>query len=404
MYKNNKKIKQGLFLFLLLILFIICAGQFSQLTTYGYNSPPSENNINLVFEALKYERAINVLAMVLIGIALLMLFIRNHGYSSITAVFLGLSIGLPLYMLVKAAFNGHDIMAAGGVDLLLYAEFAATSLLIAMGAPIGRLRVEQYALMSLMFIPAYIFNEWLINASGYFPGFFDTGGSLGLHAFGAYFGLGVVANTYRLFVNKSAWESSYSSNILCLTGTMVLWAFWPSFNSTLVAPDRVVLTGINTLFALCGSTISTCIFTKMLRGKFECSDIANAALAGGVSISAVCNITTPSFSLLIGLAAGCLTTLGYVYVSPRVESILKGTDAGGIQNLHGMPGIFGGLISILLTGNVVVQLAGIVVTVVTAFVCGRITGGVIMLMSYKEYLYNDGDEFMPPNCEYNAEK
>lgn len=42
------------------------------------------------------------------------------------------------------------------------------------------------------------------------------------------------------------------------------------------------LTVLNTVLALCGSTLATYVFSKLIRGKIEVEDIANAALAGGV--------------------------------------------------------------------------------------------------------------------------
>ncbi|HZK86806.1 MAG TPA: ammonium transporter, partial [Syntrophomonas sp.] len=305
-------------------------------------------NIGVVFDTLKYERSIHILAMLLVGFGFLMVFVRNHGYSSITATFLVVSLALPLYMLIKS-FGGHNFsMATINIDTFLCAEFAAASLLIAIGAPLGRLKMEQVFVMALLFIPAYILNEWLILESGFFNGFLDTGGSVVIHAFGAYFGLGVVTNTLAKFKNAPNIESDANSNQFMLLGSMMLWLFWPSFTSALVSPDRVVLTAINTVFALCGATLSTYIFSKMIRGKIEIADIANAALAGGVAIGSICNMTNPGYAMLIGIVAGALSTIGYAIIAPKVERFIKGTDTCGVHNLHGMPGIFGGLTGMLI--------------------------------------------------------
>lgn len=346
-----------------------------------------------IFDTLKYERSIHILAMLLVGFGFLMVFIRNHGYTSITATFLSVSIAIPMYMIIKS-FGGEEFaMSTISIDTLLFAEFAAASLLIAIGAPLGRLKMDQYIIMGLLFVPAYIFNEWLILESGIFKGFVDTGGSVVIHAFGAYFGLGVVANTFSKFKDDAACESNPSSNQLCLIGSMVLWLFWPSFTSAIVAPERVVLTAINTIFALCGATIATYIFSKIIRGKLEIEDIANAALAGGVAIGSTCDITTPGYAMLIGIAAGALSVVGYSIIAPKVQKLIKGTDTCGINNLHGMPGILGGVVAIFITGNAEIQLLGIVVTVVVAFVFGKLTGAVIGLLGKKEIPYSDADEF-----------
>ncbi|HWP96559.1 MAG TPA: ammonium transporter [Syntrophomonadaceae bacterium] len=361
------------------------------------NSTPTtaaQGDMGTVFDTLKYGRSIHILAMLLVGFGFLMVFVRKHGYSSITATFLVVSIALPMYMLLKSYGGLHFSLATINIDTFLMAEFAAASLLIAIGAPLGRLKMEQYFLMALLFIPAYILNEWLILDSGYLKGFLDTGGSVVIHAFGAYFGLGVVTHTLSRFKEAPDCESDATSNQFALLGSMILWLFWPSFTSALVSPDRVVLTAINTVFALCGATMSTFIFSRLLRGKIEIADIANAALAGGVAIGSICNMTNPGYALLIGIAAGALSTLGYAVIAPRVERLIQGTDTCGVHNLHGMPGIFGGLTGIIITGAAGVQVLGILATVIIAFVCGKITGFIISLVGSKEIPYNDEEEFL----------
>lgn len=354
--------------------------------------PTVTENLADVFDALKYEKSIHVLAMLLVGFGFLMVFVRKHGFSSVTATFLMVSIALPLYMLIKSYF-GHEFSIVS-IDSFILAEFAAASLLIAIGAPLGRLKMDQYIALAFLFIPAYILNEWLILESGMFKGFVDVGGSVVIHVFGAYFGLGVIANTLAKFENKPQCENNAVSNQFCLIGSMVLWIFWPSFTSALVAPNEVVITAINTVFALCGATLATYVFTRLLRGKIEIEDIANAALAGGVAIGSVCNTTTPGYAMLIGVAAGAISTMGYVVIAPKVEKLIRGTDTCGVHNLHGMPGIFGGLVGIFISGTPGIQLGGIALTVAIALICGKITGVIIRLLGQKEIPYADEDEFI----------
>jgi len=347
-----------------------------------------------IFDTVKYGSSINILAMLLVGFGFLMVFVRNHGYGSITATFIVVSVAIPFYMLIKSYGSGDFAMSTVNIDTFIFAEFAAASLLITIGAPLGRLKMEQYFLLGILFVPAYILNEWLILESGYFQGFLDTGGSIVIHAFGAYFGLGFVSNTLSKFEKDPSCEADKNSNQLCLIGSMMLWIFWPSFTSALVAPTQIVLTVINTVFALCAATLATFLFSKMIRGKIEIEDIANAALAGGVAIGSTCNVATPGMSLLIGLCAGALSTVGYAIIAPKVEKLIRGTDTCGVHNLHGMPGVLGGLSAIVITHNPGVQIAGILATVVIAFACGKVAGVVVSLMGKKEKPYNDEDEFL----------
>lgn len=343
-----------------------------------------------IFDTLCYNRSIHILAMLLLGFGFLMVFVRGHGYSSIAATLLAVSISIPIYMLIKSYMGEGSVL---DIVPFLFAEFAAASLLIAIGAPLGRLKIEQYMLLSLLFVPIYFLNEWLILESGMFAGFQDTGGSVVIHAFGAYFGMGLVATTAKKFKDAPACEEDATSNQFCLLGSLILWVFWPSFTSAVAAPDRVLLTAINTVFALCGASIATIIMSKLIRGKISVEDMANAALAGGVAIGSTCDIASPGFSMIVGILAGMLSVIGYNIIAPRWQKLIGGTDTCGVHNLHGMPGLLGGLSALVLCGNVKVQLSAMVVTVVIAFVGGRIVGAILGLMGSKPVAYSDEEEF-----------
>ena len=159
-----------------------------------------DNATRTIFDSITYARSIHILAMLLVGFGFLMAFLRGHEFTSLTATFLAVAIAIPVYMLVKSFLPGEfEVMEIGG---FLFAEFAAASLLICMGAVLGRLKMDQYFVLAILFTIAYIFNEWLLLESGLFKGFLDTGGSVAIHAFGAYFGLGVVATTEKKFRDK----------------------------------------------------------------------------------------------------------------------------------------------------------------------------------------------------------
>lgn len=345
-----------------------------------------------IFDSISYARSIHILAMLLVGFGFLMVFLRGHEFTSLTATFLAVSIAIPVYLLVKSFLPGEfEVMNISG---FLYAEFAAASLLICMGAVLGRLKMDQYFVLSILFTVAYIFNEWLLLESGLFEGFLDTGGSVAIHAFGAYFGLGVVATTAKKFQDKPGPKTNKVSNEFCLLGSMVLWLFWPSFTSAVVAPELGYSTVLNTVLALCGSTLATYVFSKLIRGKIEVEDIANAALAGGVCIGSTCSTANPGFAMVIGICAGTLSTLGFSIIAPKVCKLIRGTDTCGVHNLHGMPGLLGGLFGIAITGNVGVQVGAAVATVVVGLVLGRVCGAILGLFGTKEVPYSDEGDFL----------
>jgi ammonium transporter Rh len=127
-------------------------------------------------------------------------------------------------------------------------------------------------------------------------------------------------------------------------------------------------------------------------------DMANAALAGGVAIGSTCNIVSPTGAFAIGLLAGAVSVIGYVFIQPRLEVRFKIIDTCGVHNLHGMPGLLGALTAIVVVpGIAAAQLIGIIFSVVFAFVTGLIAGAAIKATGTTRLAYEDSEEFA--HCE-----
>jgi len=169
-----------------------------------------------------------------------------------------------------------------------------------------------------------------------------------IHAFGAYFGLAVAyifsTSESRVRTNN---HSVYTSDTFSMLGTIFLWMFWPSFNGALAVDggqqQRVV---INTVLSLCVScTVTFCYSTIIHDGKFEIVEIQNATLAGGVAVGCSANLLIgPWGAMLIGFVAGTISTFGFAFLTPFLEETIGLHDTAGIHNLHGMPGVLGGLV------------------------------------------------------------
>lgn len=350
-------------------------------------------------EVQQYNFAIHILAMLLVGFGFLMVFVQRYGYSATTGTYLVVAVGLPVYFLLRSkGMLTAEAVPTHSIKGLLLAEFAVASALIATGAVLGRVRLHQYALLALIMVPLYMLNEWLVldGGLGVTKGFVDSAGSIIIHAFGAYFGLGLaVALTREPHLGKEI-PGDTTSNRFSMIGSMVLWLFWPSFCCAVVPPEQVATTAVNTILALCGATLSTCVCSAFFnQRKVMIGDIANAALAGGVAIGAVCNAVSSPMALLIGAVAGALCVVGYSVVQSKIKNVCKIVDTCGVHNLHGMPGLLGGLAAIVVVPGIAKpQLVGIAVTLVLALVGGLAAGFIIRATGTKKNIYEDHEEFI----------
>jgi len=394
----------------------LCFTAFSSIALFllcfsGWASAAAPTEINEARLVAQYNYSINILAMLLVGFGFLMVFVRRYGFSATTGTYLVVATGLPLYILLRAnGIFGHALTPQS-VDAVIYAEFAVAAGLIAMGAVLGRLRVFQYALLALSIVPVYLLNEWLVldNASGLTEGFQDSAGSIAIHTFGAYFGLGVSIVLTTAAQRAQPIESDATSDRFSMLGSMVLWLFWPSFATAIVPFEQMPQTIVNTLLALCGATLATYFLSALFhKGKASIVDMANAALAGGVAIGSVCNVVGPVGAFVIGLLGGAISVVGFVFIQPMLESKAKMIDTCGVHNLHGLPGLLGGFSAILVVpGIAVTQLTGIGITLALALVGGMIAGALIRLTGTTKQAYEDSHEFTHlagPEDEHKAEK
>jgi ammonium transporter Rh len=324
-----------------------------------------------------------------------MVFVKKYGRSALTATFLLVSISLPLYISIK----GLDLFESKGeIEQLILAEFGAASLLIAAGAILGRIKIFQYLILGLLFIPFYMLNELIVVADYFhFVGkIADTGGSIVIHAFGALFGIAAAISLTTIKDMEVSIESDATSDKYSVLGSMVLWVFWPSFCAALVPVAAIPHTVVNVFIALCGSTLATYIASVLIRGKVCVADIANAALAGGVAIGATCDFATHPQAMIIGIIAGTISTIGFAILQGKQQKFHKLIDTCGVSNLHGIPGIFGGLAAIIIVPNldIYAQLKGILVTIAIAIVAGLLCGKIISLFGKTNEIYNDCAEFI----------
>jgi ammonium transporter Rh len=246
-------------------------------------------------------------------------------------------------------------------------------------------------------------NEWIILENGWGiiskGAFIDTGGSIVIHTFGALFGLGLVIAINRKKDTAVPIESDYTSDRFSMLGSMVLWVFWPSFCAALVPPELVPYTAINVVIALCGSTLATYFASLGLRRKILIADIANASLAGGVAIGATCASANHPTAFLIGILGGTLSTIGFAIIQPKIEKTFRMVDTCGVTNLHGWPGLMGGIAALFIVQGIdgSAQLAGIGITILIAVAMGYIVGRIVIASGRIKKPYDDAAEVLHAN-------
>jgi len=300
--------------------------------------------------------------MMFIGFGFLMTFLKRYGFGSVGFNFLLAAFILQWATLTHGfirEINSESHTIYVDIVTLINSDFASAAVLISFGAVLGKVSMLQLIVMALFEIVVYQVNELIVFDRLHAT---DTGDSLVVHIFGAYFGLAVARVLYHSDIKKNEEKESsvYHSDIFAMIGTIFLWLFWPSFNGATAVDEGRVRAVINTYFSLTASTIVTYAVSKLVtKEKFSMVHIQNSTLAGGVAVGTVADmIIQPWGAMLVGGVAGTLSVLGYSYITPVLNKKLKIHDTCGVNNLHGMPGIMSGFAGILAAGIATPELYG----------------------------------------------
>ncbi|EFB18483.1 hypothetical protein PANDA_016696, partial [Ailuropoda melanoleuca] len=296
----------------------------------------------------------DVHVMVFVGFGFLMAFLQRYGFSSLGFTFLLAAFALQWSTLIQgflhARHGGHICV---GVESMINADFCAGAVLISFGAVLGKAGPAQLLLLALLETVLFGVNEFVLLS---LLGVKDAGGSMTIHTFGAYFGLVLSRVLYRPQLEKSKHRqgSVYHSDLFAMIGTIFLWVFWPSFNSApTTLGDGQHRTVLHTYYSLTASTLGTFALSALVgeHGRLDMVHIQNAVLAGGVVVGTAGEMMlTPFGALAAGFLAGSVSTLGYKFFTPILEAKFKVQDTCGVHNLHGMPGVLGALLGVLVAG------------------------------------------------------
>ncbi|KAJ6237888.1 rh50 [Anaeramoeba flamelloides] len=255
----------------------------------------------------------DVAVMVIIGFGYLMTFLKKYGLSSLGYTFL-LACFCVQWTLINNAFwhqihEHQDLYEYRmAIPSLIEGMFGAATVMISFGAVLGKTTPLQLLLIAFFEIIFYAFNIYI---SVFKVGLIDIGGSLIIHTFGAYFGIALTAVLTSRRTEEHQGNNKLGatkvSDVFSLIGTIFLWLFWPSFNGALGAPGS------------------------------------------GVAVGSAANLyLTPGGAMGVGLFAGMISTIGFNYLTPFLEKKTKLHDTCGVHNLHGMPGLIGGIVSTIV--------------------------------------------------------
>ncbi len=334
---------RGLLVLIQIFLFVMLA-----ITTSGGSSVIDASN-PMKNGFVGYSMFSGVEIMMFIGFGYLMTFMKYYGFSAVGFTMIVTALGLQWAILTEAFFDqwrNLSMVPWNYIDVSIYtlmnALFACSAVLITLGALIGAITPLQLIFITFIEIACHSFNFKIIltglNVS-------DLGGTFIDHMFGAYFGLAV---SYMLPKPKHEPEDDRNADLFSMIGTLFLWVYWPSFVAGAAPPNSAIQQTaiVNTVLALSASTIATFIASSFFEatGRIRPVDIQNATLAGGVAIGCVSGMTIqPAGAIAVGFVAGIVSTYGFNKL--KIPSI---NDTCGINNLHGMPSLIGGLSSALV--------------------------------------------------------
>ncbi|XP_009957076.1 PREDICTED: ammonium transporter Rh type B-like [Leptosomus discolor] len=289
----------------------------------------------------------------LLGFGLLIAFLGRYGPGSVAISILIVTFAIQWAILIQGFLyfflNGKIYM---GAQSMVSANFCTAAVLISTGAVLGRVNPAQMLLLTLLGVTLFTLNEYILLS---LMGVNDSGGSLTVHTFGAYFGLMVsrILHQPHMDTRKEQEDTGHQPDVFAAVGTIYLWIFWPSFTSATTVHDNAEPWAmLNTYFSLAASTLATFVLLPVLykESNLRMVQIQDATLAGAAMIGMAGEmLVTPFGALIAGFLAGLIPPLGFSFLTPILRSRLKMQDTCGVHNVHGLPGMLGTLLGTLLT-------------------------------------------------------
>lgn len=337
----------------------LAATQVAAIIVYGVchrHILPSAVPNAAVTESIKlglYPLFQDIHVMIFVGFGFLLCSFHKFRLTSLVNCFWVAALAVQYYFLWNQLWVGafkKDFAKTFNItqDKLILGEVSAGAILIAVCAIIGKVNSLQLLIITIIGSALYTLNEEIVIVQLKAR---DVGGAMIIHAFGAFFGVGItsVLRYPKSLDNKNLHESQDSLS-LAMVGTLFLWCFWPSFNAALaVTPEEIHFSILNTYFSIIGSVMAAFVTSLLFgNGKIVMGQILNATLAGGVIMGSCADILHDVWvAYLCGFLVGIISTMLFVYI-PSFFNRFKIHDVAGVYNLHGVPGLLSGFISAII--------------------------------------------------------
>jgi len=265
--------------------------------------------------------------------------------------------------------------------------FAVITPALISGAVVGRIKFKSYiAFIALWGLIVYAPVCHWIWGGGFLTGeALDFAGGTVVHITS-----GISALALLVFLGKRKGygiDSIKPHNVtLTLLGAGLLWFGWFGFNagSALAANEIAALAFITTLIAPAAGGLSWTAAEWIHKGKPTALGLATGIVTGLVVITPAAGFVTPVAAIIMGLIAGVVC-----YWAVMLKGKMGYDDSLDVFGVHGVGGITGALLTGvfasvgatgLLLGNshqLLLQLEGVVITIIYAAVCTIVIGFVI---------------------------
>jgi ammonium transporter Rh len=301
---------------------------------------------DLALEGLKFVKNVMIWFMLML-VAFLMIFIKKYEWGVALAVLLSAAGAFIVYMFIHQFAFGDS----WNQYWMLMGVICAITVVIAIGCFLGKLKMWQYLLIGALFAPVFVFVEWFMFGVGDISpgvdaifgvgGASDAGGSMLVHMCAAYFGVGVaIGLREKRAFDEPMYTTTHSVSFVWLAA-MLLWVLWPAFVTALLPMDQFLHGMMVCYMGGLGSILSAWVVCTVIQKKVNPLIYTYAMLAGPVAIGTPLLMIGPWAAIVIGIVAGIVSALSFIYLHPVFCKKLGALDVMGVHNLHGMGGWVG---------------------------------------------------------------